>query len=137
MSFLLTVLLAVVGVLLLLSSLVGVALGAYMALDDRTRERGIFFAVWWIPAVAAACGIVTHDWVTFIIGTFCFVVAGTALALEHHDLQRPARDGKTGTGDAKRHRSPEVARRWLSEKARRWSSEGAKRLTKISKRTWR
>ena len=101
MSFLLTVLLAVIGVLLLLSSLVGVALGAYMALDDRTRERGIFFAAWWIPAVAAACGIVTQDWVTFIIGTLCFVVAGTALALEHHDLQRPARDGRTGTGTPK------------------------------------
>ena len=133
----LTVLLAVVGGFLLLSSLVGVALGAYIALDDRTRERGIFFAAWWIPAVAAACGIVTHDWVTFIISTFCFVVAGMAMALEHHDLQRPARDGRTGTGDAKRHRSPEVARLWLSEKARRWSSEGAKRLTKISKRTRR
>jgi hypothetical protein len=94
---LLTFLLVIVGLLLLLPSLGAVVFGVYMALEERTREQGVFFAIWWVPAVAASLGVVLRDWVTFAIGAICFVVAGTALALEHHSSKRPARDRRTST----------------------------------------
>jgi len=94
---LLTFLLVIIGLLLLFLSLAAVAFGAYMALEDRTREQGVFFAIWWVPAVAASLGVVLRDWVTFAVGALCFVVAGTALALEHRISKRPARDRRTGT----------------------------------------
>jgi len=94
-NFLLTAL----GIVLLLLSLVGIAVGFFMALDRRTRVPGIFFALWWVPAVAAAGGITMHDPVTFYIGAFCFVVAGVAVVLEHRDSHRPARGGRTGSGN--------------------------------------
>ena len=91
MGFLLTLLLVVIGLLLLLLSLAVVAFGVYMALDERHRERGIFLAVWWIPAVAASIGILMRDSVTFTVGVLCFVVAGTALVLDLRGTRRPAR----------------------------------------------
>ena len=91
MSFLLTLLLVVIGLLLLLLSLAVFAFGVYMALDERHRERGIFLAVWWIPAVAASIGILMRDSVTFTVGVLCFVVAGTALVLDLRGTRRPAR----------------------------------------------
>ena len=91
MGFLLTLLLVVIGLLLLLLSLAVVAFGVYMALDERHRERGIFLAVWWIPAVAASIGILMRDSVTFTVGVLCFVVAGTALVLDLRSTRKPAR----------------------------------------------
>ena len=91
MGFLLTILLVVIGLLLLLLSLAVVAFGVYMALDERHRERGIFLAVWWVPAVAASIGILTRDSVTFTVGVLCFVVAGTALVLDLRGTRKPAR----------------------------------------------
>jgi hypothetical protein len=87
-------LLTVFGALLLLFSLSSVAFGVYMALDVRTRERGVFFTAWWIPAVATASGIMMRDRVTFVIGLFCFAVAGVALALELGVVEKPS----TGRG---------------------------------------
>jgi hypothetical protein len=90
-GFLLTLLLMVIGLLLLLLSLGVVAFGVYMALDERHRERGIFLAVWWVPAVAASIGILMRDSVTFTVGGLCFVVAGTALVLDLRGTRKPAR----------------------------------------------
>jgi hypothetical protein len=90
-SFLLTLLLVVIGLLLLLLSLAVFAFGVYMALVERHRERGIFLAVWWIPAVAASIGILMRDSVTFAVGVLCFVVAGTALVLDLRGTRRPVR----------------------------------------------
>lgn len=87
-------LLTVFGALLLLFSLSSVAFGVYMALDVPTRERGVFFTAWWIPAVATASGIMMRDRVTFVIGLFCFAVAGVALALELGVVEKPS----TGRG---------------------------------------
>ena len=91
MGFLLTLLLVVIGLLLLLLSLAVVAFGVYIALDERHRERGIFLAVWWVPAVAASIGILMRDSVTFTVGVLCFVVAGTALVLDLRSTRKPAR----------------------------------------------
>ncbi len=91
MGFLLTLLLVVIGLLLLLLSLAVVAFGVYMALDERHRERGIFLAVWWVPAVATSIGILMRDSVTFTVGVLCFVVAGTALVLDLRGTRKPAR----------------------------------------------
>ena len=91
MGFPLTLLLVVIGLLLLLLSLAVVAFGAYMALDERHRERGIFLAVWWVPAVATSIGILMRDSVTFTVGVLCFVVAGTALVLDLRGTRKPAR----------------------------------------------
>jgi hypothetical protein len=90
-GFPLTLLLVVIGLLLLLLSLAVVAFGAYMVLDERHRERGIFLAVWWVPAVAASIGILMRDSVTFTVGVLCFVVAGTALVLDLRGTRKPAR----------------------------------------------
>lgn len=100
MSFLLTLLLVVIGLLLLLLSLAVFAFGVYMALDERHRERGIFLAVWWIPAVAASIGILMRDSVTFTVGVLCFVVAGTALVLDLRGTRRPARQRPAGRSPA-------------------------------------
>lgn len=103
MSFLLTVL----GVLLLLASLAGVAFGLFMAFDPRTREPGLYFALWWTPAAATAAGILMRDPATFTIGAICFFIAGIAFALERRgSLQRPVRrDKRTRPRDAGK-RSP-------------------------------
>jgi hypothetical protein len=71
-----------------------------MALDERHRERGIFLAVWWIPAVAASIGILMRDSVTFTVGVLCFVVAGTALVLDLRGTRRPVRQRPAGRSPA-------------------------------------
>ncbi len=68
-----------------------------MALDERTREPGVFFALWWVPAVAASSGLLMGDPVTFSIGAFCFIMAGVAIALERRGSKRPARSGKSNS----------------------------------------
>ncbi len=127
--------LAVIGALLLLLSLAGVALGSFMAMNRRTREPGVYFALWWIPAVAAAGGVLMRDQATFAIGTFCFLVAGTAFVLERRGSRRrrAARSKRRGPRTAKKLPSPEEAKRESSEKAeelperaRRWLSGRAR-----------
>ena len=90
MSFVLTV----IGFLLLVISLAGVALGLYMAADSKTRRRGRLFSILWIPAVAASSGVVMHDVVTFTVGLLCFLIAGTVFALQGDKLNEPPAEGK-------------------------------------------
>ena len=125
MDVLLTLLLVIMGLLLLLLSLAGVVFGVFMALDERTREQGVFFAVWWVPAVAASLGIVLRDWVTFTVGILCFVVAGAALALERHSSNTQAKVRRTDTGTPsrpplKKGSSYENAKRRLSKKLKEY-----------------
>ena len=96
MNFILTA----IGTLLLLASLAGVAFGAYMALDPKTRESGKLFAAWWVPAAAAASGVFMRDIVTFSVGVLCFLVAGAVFTFEGGTVQRPAvkRVGSTRDG---------------------------------------
>jgi hypothetical protein len=82
--------LTVIGTLLLLASLAGVAVGAYMAMDSTTRESGKLFAIWWVPAAAAASGVFMRDVVTFAVGVLCFLVAGAVFTFEGVRVQRPA-----------------------------------------------
>ena len=77
MSFVLTV----VGVLLLLVCLAGIALGLYMASEDKNREAGVLFAVCWVSGAAGAAGVAMRDWVTFLVGMICFLVAGAVFVL--------------------------------------------------------
>jgi hypothetical protein len=86
MGFVLTA----IGTLLLVASLAGVAFGAYMAADPQTRESGKLFAIWWVPAAAAACGVLMRDIVTFSVGVLCFLVAGAVFTFEDTRVQRPA-----------------------------------------------
>jgi hypothetical protein len=145
-GFLLTLLLVVIGLLLLLLSLAVVAFGVYMALDERHRERGIFLAVWWVPAVAASIGILMRDSVTFTVGVLCFVVAGTALVLDLRGTrkparQRPARQKPTGqepVGQEPAEQRPARSRRTggarkptLYESAKRRISDKIKEYRKI------
>ena len=133
---LLTLLLVVVGLLLLLLSLAGLAFGVFMAFDERNRDQGIFFAIWLIPAVAASLGIVLRDWVTFIIGALCFVIAGAALALERHGSKEQPRSRRTSPSNAnakkkrppseKAQRSPLAGAEQLFEAPRRWFSSRAR-----------
>ena len=81
--------LTAIGTLLLLASLAGTAFGVYMATDPRTREPGKLFAIWWVPAVAAASGVLMRDVVTFVVGTLCFLVAGAVFTFEGGGVQRP------------------------------------------------
>jgi hypothetical protein len=81
--------LTAIGTLLLLASVAGVAFGAYMATDPKTREPGKLFAIWWVPAAAAASGVFMRDVVTFAVGTLCFLVAGAVFTFEGGRIQRP------------------------------------------------
>ena len=79
---------------MLIVCLAGVALGLYMATDSKTREGGWLFAVWWVPGVAAASGVLMRDVVTFTVGTFCFLVAGAVFVLEGDRSRKPSAGGK-------------------------------------------
>ncbi len=131
MDLLLTLLLVVVGLLLLLLSLAGLAFGVFMAFDERNREQGIFFAIWLVPAVAASLGIVLRDWVTFIIGALCFVIAGAALALERHGFKEQPRSRRTSPASAN---AGAKKKRPFSEQAQRSPQAGAEQLLEASKR---
>jgi hypothetical protein len=76
-SFVLTV----IGVLLLLVCLAGIALGVYMASEAKTREAGVLFAICWVSGAAGAAGVAMRDWVTFVVGMVCFLVAGAVFVL--------------------------------------------------------
>jgi len=120
-----TLLLVVIGLLLLLLSLAVVAFGTYTALDERHRERGIFLAVWWVPAVAASIGILMRDSVTFIVGVLCFVVAGAALLLDLRGTRKPAGQRPAGQEPA---RQEETAEQRLA-RSRRTGTEGSRKIT--------
>ena len=74
--------LSAIGLLLLVISLAGAALGLYMAAERRTRERGLLFAALWVPGLAAASGALMRDVVTFAVGLLCFLVAGAVFVLQ-------------------------------------------------------
>ena|SRR5215210_143843 len=83
------------GLLLLVITLSGVALGLYMAADSKTREGGWLFAAWWVPGLAAASGVLMRDVVTFTVGTLCFLVAGAVFVLEGDSSRKPP-EGRKG-----------------------------------------
>jgi hypothetical protein len=91
-SFILTA----IGLILLVIALAGVAFGIYMAADPRTREAGKLCAIWWVPGVAAASGVLMRDVVTFTVGILCFLVAGAVFVIEggrpHKPTVRRTRD---------------------------------------------
>ena len=134
MDLLLTLLLVVIGLVLLLLSLAGLAFGVFMAFDERNREQGVYFAIWLVPAVAASLGIVLRDWVTFTVGTLCFVIAGAALSLERHGFGERSKSRRTSPPNAntvtkKKHPRPEKPQQFplagtyqLLEASRRWFS---------------
>ena len=95
--------LSAIGTLLLLATLAGVAFGAYMATDPRTREAGKLFAIWWVPATVAASGVLMRDVVTFAVGSLCFLVAGAVFTFENGRVQRPKikRTGEKREGSEK------------------------------------
>ncbi len=86
---------------MLLVSLAGIFFGVYMATDPRTRGQGVLFAVWWVPGLAAASGVLMRDVVTFAVGLLCLLVAGAVLAFEGgRQSEPPARrknDSSRGT----------------------------------------
>lgn len=85
MSFILTA----IGLILLVIALGGIAFGIYMAADPRTREAGKLCAIWWVPGVAAASGVLMRDVVTFVVGILCFLVAGAVFVLEGGGSHKP------------------------------------------------
>lgn len=82
MGLFLGLLLTLFGVLLLLASLAGVALGLFVATRRGTRRQGLSFALWWMPAAAASVGVIMRDPVTLFVGVFCFAVGAVAISLE-------------------------------------------------------
>jgi hypothetical protein len=101
-SFILTA----IGLLLLVIAFAGIAFGIYMAADPRTRDAGKLCAVWWVPGVAAASGVLMHDVVTFAVGILCFLVAGAMFVFEggrsHKPNVRRTRDLARGPGGKRR-----------------------------------
>jgi hypothetical protein len=86
--------LIVIGVVLLLVCLAGVAVGVYMATDAKTREAGVLFALCWVAGAAGAAGVAMRDGVTFLVGTLCFLVAGAVFVFF----------GDAGVGSGRRER---------------------------------
>lgn len=94
MSFVLTL----TGILLLLATLAAVALGLFMAADPKNRDQGWLFAIWWVPGVAAASGVLMRDAVTFAVGLLCLLVSGAVFIL--------ANAGSSDTPASRRGRTP-------------------------------
>lgn len=97
-----TVLLTILGVLLLLISVAGLIFGGYVALNPTTRGAGLLFALWWVSAVVAALGILIRDPATFVMGLFCFTVAGLALFLKEWRPREPAARRRVPSADSER-----------------------------------
>jgi hypothetical protein len=109
-SFILTA----IGFLLLVTALTGIGLGIYMAVEPKTRASGKLFAIWWVPGLAAASGVLMRDVVTFTVGLICFLIAGAVMVFED---SRPRKSQVRGKGDLAR--GPEGNRRLDSEKTPR------------------
>lgn len=90
--------LTAMGTILLLLSLAGVAFGVFMATHPKTAEAGRLFAIWWVPGVAGAWGVLMRDTVTFAVGLICFLVAGAVFALETNRTGKTAARRKNGGG---------------------------------------
>ena len=110
MSFILTA----IGFLLLVAALAGIGIGIYMAVEPKTRASGKLFAIWWVPGLAAASGVLMRDVVTFTVGLICFSIAGAVMVFED---RRPPKSHVRGKGDLSR--GPEGDRRLDSEKTTR------------------
>ena len=110
MSFILTA----IGFLLLVAALAGIGIGIYMAVEPKTRASGKLFAIWWVPGLAAASGVLMRDVVTFTVGLICFLTAGSVMLFED---RRPPKSQVRGKGDLVR--GPEGNRRLDSEKTTR------------------
>jgi hypothetical protein len=82
--------LTAIGLLLLVLALAGIGLGIYMAVELKTRASGKLFAIWWLPVLAAASGVLMRDVVTFTVGIVCFVIAGAVFVFEDDRSRRPA-----------------------------------------------
>ena len=93
------VILTAIGLLLLVVALAGVGLGIYMAVEPKTRASGKLFAIWWVPGVAAASGILMRDIVTFTVGVICFLFAGAMMVFED---SRPRKSQVRGKDDLAR-----------------------------------
>ena len=122
MSLLLSLLLTLLGVLLLLASLAGVGLGLFLAARRVTRGLGLFFALWWTPAVAAAAGVLMRDPVTFAIGVFCFAVAGVAFYLESRAGHPPQKEKKVEDDKSPSERTTQKRIRTRTHQQRRAAS---------------
>jgi hypothetical protein len=85
-----TLLLTILGILVLLPSVAGLVFGGFIALDPKTRGQGVMFALWWVSGVVAALGILVRDSATFVMGLFCFTVAGLALIVGARHPRKPA-----------------------------------------------
>jgi len=105
------IILTVIGLLLLVVALAGIGLGIYMAVEPKTRASGKLFAIWWVPVLAAASGILMRDVVTFTVGIVCFALAGAVFVFEDDRSRKPA---ERRGGDLAR--GPEGDRRLDSEK---------------------
>jgi hypothetical protein len=106
-SFILTA----IGFLLLVAALAGIGLGIYMAVEPKTRASGKLFAIWWVPGLAAASGVLMRDVVTFTVGLICFSIAGAVMVFED---SRSPKSQVRGKGTLAR--GPEGDRRLDSEK---------------------
>lgn len=106
--------LTAIGLLLLVVALAGIGLGIYMAVEPKTRASGKLFAIWWVPGLAAASGVLMRDVVTFTVGLICFVIAGAVMVFED---SRPPKSQVRGKGPLAR--GPEGDRRLDSEKTTR------------------
>jgi hypothetical protein len=106
--------LSTIGSLLLVAALAGIGLGIYMAVEPKTRASGKLFAIWWVPGLAAASGVLMRDVVTFTVGLICFLIAGSVMLFED---SRPRKSQVRGKGDLVSR--PEGNRRLDSEKTTR------------------
>ena len=109
-----TFILSAIGLLLLVVALVGIGLGIYMAVKPMTRASGKLFAIWWVPGLAAASGVLMRDVVTFTVGLICFFIAGAVMVFED---SRSRKSQVRGKGDLAR--GPQGDRRLDSEKTTR------------------
>jgi hypothetical protein len=105
------IVLTVIGLLLLAVALAGIGLGIYMAIEPKTRASGKLFAIWWVPGLATASGVLMRDVVTFTVGLICFLIAGAMMVFED---RRPRKSHVRRKGDLAR--GPEGSRRLDSEK---------------------
>jgi hypothetical protein len=58
-------------------------------MDPKNRDAGHYFAVWWVPGVAAASGVLMRDVVTFTVGVACFLGAGAIFFLQGKAQRKP------------------------------------------------